>query len=76
MKDLTDRKEKQEAEGCSESVATLYMMESPVWEHQFMRECFCDGFFFDHKYMVKCNTVQTQSAKALNARPGSAYFKY
>ena len=29
MKDLTDRKEKQEAEGCSESVAS-YMMESPV----------------------------------------------
>ena len=39
MKDLTNRKEKQEAEGCSESVASLYMMESPVWEHQFMREC-------------------------------------
>ena len=38
MKDLTDRKEKQEAEGCSESVAS-YMMESPVWEHQFMQEC-------------------------------------
>ena len=38
MKDLTDRKEKQEAEGCSESVASLYMMESTVWEHQFMRE--------------------------------------
>ena len=39
MKDLTDRKEKQAAEGCSESVASLYMMESPVWEYQFMREC-------------------------------------
>ena len=39
MKDLTDRKEKQEAEGCGESVASLYMMKSPVWEHQFMREC-------------------------------------
>ena len=38
--------------------------------------CFCDGFFFDHKYMFKCNTAQTQSAKALNACPGSAYFKY
>ena len=38
VKDLTDRKEKQEAEGCSESVASLYMMESPVWELQFMRE--------------------------------------
>ena len=24
MKDLTDKKEKQEAEGCSESVASLY----------------------------------------------------
>ena len=29
--------------------------------------CFCDGFFFDHEYMFKCNTAQTQSAKALNA---------
>ena len=38
--------------------------------------CFCDGFLFDHKYMFKCNTVQTQSAKALNACTGSAYFKY
>ena len=60
MKDLTDRKEKQEAEGCSESVAS-YMMESPVWEHQFMQECptlaLCDGFFFDHEYMSKCNTA-------------------
>ena len=38
--------------------------------------CFCDGFFYDHKYMFKCNTVQTQSAKALNVCPGSAYVKY
>ena len=38
--------------------------------------CFCDGFFFDHKYMFKCNTAEIQSAKALNACPGSAYFKY
>ena len=41
-----------------------------------MRECFCDSFFFDHEYMFKCNTAQIQSAKALNACPGSAYFKY
>ena len=26
--------------------------------------------------MYKCNTAQTQSAKAINACPGSAYFKY
>ena len=26
--------------------------------------------------MFKSNTAQTQSAKALNACPGSAYFKY
>ena len=38
--------------------------------------CFCVGFFFDHKYMFICNTAQTQSAKALNACPRSAYFKY
>ena len=33
MKDLTDRKEKQEAEGCSESVACLYDRK-PCWEHK------------------------------------------
>ena len=38
--------------------------------------CFCDGFFFDHEYMFKCNKAQTQSVKALNACPGSAYFKF
>ena len=45
-----------------------------------MRECptlaFVTAFFFNHKYMFKCITAQTQSAKALNACPGSAYFKY
>ena len=55
MKDLTDRKEKQMAEGCSESVVSLYMMESPVWEHQFMRECptlaFVTAFFLSRIYV-------------------------
>ena len=73
MKDLTDRKEKQEAEGCSEPVASLYDGKPCM---RVLNFCFCDGFFFDHEYMFKCNTGQTQSAKALNACPGSAYFKY
>ena len=38
--------------------------------------CFCNSFFFDHEYTFKCNRAQTQSAKALNACPGSAFFKY
>ena len=81
MKDVTDRKEKQKAEGCSESVSCI-----PIYDGKpcvgtsilarVPNSCFCDGFFFDHKYMSRCNTVQTQSAKALNACPGSAYFKY
>ena len=46
MKDLMDRKEKQEAEGCSESVASLYMymMESSVWKYQFIRQCLALAF--------------------------------
>ena len=51
------------------------MMESPVWEHNS-----CESaqllLFFDHEYMFKRNTAQTQSAKALNVCPGSAYFKH
>ena len=79
MKDLTDRKEKQEAEGCSESVASLYAGKPCIGTSIHARvpnSCFCDGLFFDHEYMFKCNTAQTQSAKALNACPGSPYFKY
>ena len=79
MKDLTDRKEKQEAEGCSESVASLHDGKPCVGTSIHARvpnACFCNGFFFDHEYMFKCNTVQTQSAKALDVCPGSAYFRY
>ena len=79
MKDLMDRKEKQEAEGRSESVASLYDGKPCVGTSIHARvpnACFCDGFFFDHEYMFKCNTAQTQSAKAINSCPGSAYFKY
>ena len=79
MKDLTDTKEKQEAEGCSESVACLYDGKPCMGTSIHARvpnSCFCDGFVFDHEYMFKCNKAQTQSAKALNACPGSAYFKY
>ena len=79
MKNLTDRKEKQEAEGCSESVASLYdgkPCRGTSFHARVPNSCFCDSFFFDHEYMFKCNTAQTQSAKALNACPGSAYFKY
>ena len=79
MKDLTDRKEKQEAEGCSKSVASLYNGKPSMGTSIHARvpnSCFCDGFFFHHEYMFKCNRAQTQSAKALNACPGSAYFKY
>ena len=79
MKDLMDRKEKQKAEECSESVASLYDIRPCMGTSIHARlpnSCFCDGFFFDHEYMFKCNTAQTQSAKALNACPGSAYFKY
>ena len=79
MKDLMDRKKKQEAEGFSESVASLYDGKPCMGTSIHARvpnSCFCDGFFFDHEYMFKCNTAQTQSAKALNACPGSAYFKY
>ena len=79
MKDLMDRKEKQEAEGCSELVASLYdgrpCMGTSI-HARVPNSCFCDGFFFDHEYMFKCKTAQTQSAKALNACSGSAYFKY
>ena len=79
MKDLTDRKEKQTAEGCSELVVSLYdgrpCMGTSI-HARVTNSCFCDGAFFDHKYMFKCNTAQIQSAKALNACPGSAYFKY
>ena len=79
MIDLTDKKEKQEAEGCSESVAPLYDGKSRMGTSIHARvpnSCFCDGFFFDHEYMFKCNTAQTQYARAVNACPGSAYFKY
>ena len=79
MKDPTDRKEKQEAEGCSESVASLCdgrpCMGTSI-HARVPNSCFCDDFFFDHEYMFKCNTAQTQSTKALNACPRSAYFKY
>ena len=79
MKDLMDRKEKQEAEGCSESVASLCdgrpCMKTSI-HARVPNSCFCDGFFFDHEYMFKCNTAQTQSAKVLNACPGSEYLKY
>ena len=79
MKDLIDSKKKQEAEGCSDSVASLYdgrpCMGTSI-HARVPNSCFCDGFCFDREYMFKCNTAQTQSAKALNACPGSAYFKY
>ena len=67
MKDLTDRKEKQDEEGCSESVASLYdgkPCTGTLIHARVLNSCFCDGFFFDHEYMFKCSTVQTQSAKA------------
>ena len=73
IKDLTNRKEKQETEGCSESVASLYDGKPSMGTSIHARmpnSCFCD------EYMFKCNTAQTQSPKALNACPGSAYFKY
>ena len=62
MKDLTDRKEKQEAEGCSESVASLYDGKPCMGTSIHARvpnSCFCDGFVFDHEYMFKCNKAQT-----------------
>ena len=46
MKDLTDRKEKQEAEGCSESVASLYDGKPCMGTSIHARvpnSCFCDG---------------------------------
>ena len=59
MKDVTDRKEKQEAEGCSESVASLYMMEGPVWEHQFMRECPTLAFAMAFSFITNiCSNVK------------------
>ena len=81
MKDQTHRKEKHEAEGCSESIASLYdgKPSKGISIHaRVPKSCFCDSFFLDHEYMFKYNTAQTQSAKALNESPGSehAYFKY
>ena len=51
MKDLTDKNEKQEAEGCSESFASLY--DGNSIHARVPSSCFCDGFFFDHEYMFK-----------------------
>ena len=59
-KDLTDRKEKQEAEECSKSVASLYDGKPCVGTSIHARvpnSCFCDGFFIDHEYMFKCNSA-------------------
>ena len=59
--DLTDRKEKQEAEGCSESVASQYDGKPRMGTSVHARvpnSCFCDGFFFDDEYMFKCNTAR------------------
>ena len=51
MKDLMDRKGKQEAEGCSESVASLYdgrpCMGTSI-HARVPNSCVCDGFLFDH----------------------------
>ena len=54
MKDLTDRKEKQEAEGCIESVASLYDGKPCMGTSIHARvpnSCFCDGFVFGHEYV-------------------------
>ena len=80
MKDLTDRKEKQEAEGCSESVASLHDGKSCVGTSiHFMRERPTLAFVRAFSLITNiCSnvTAQTQSAKALDACTGIAYFKY
>ena len=84
MKDMVAKKEKQDANECSKSVASHVQREAMyAWEQIYMLEYptplhgMASSLTTNIRHTQRCrHTAQTLSNRALNACLGGAYFKY